>query len=1125
MSFIYKNPLTSSQLDSSSSVTRDKVFGTNFSVLQIGGYMEVYTLADLDFTIPEGDTGLIEFTGNTIPINYSKRALSFLPDTINLNSDNISTGRRRLGMLVYVHETNLTYQYTITNYENLWNAASGSTTESDYGTTITTSTTGGTAFIDAWLDSSIEGVSGVTRSNARWRIFYGTDITVTGGTYNSGTGTLTMTNTTGGTFNVTGFTTGGGSDTYVTGGTFSSDTLTLDRNDGNNVNVTGFTSINTNIANSNLTLDQSRTVSLNANDLKFIGGSAETLQFTSSDLILSAATGGGTISFKGISSSSENRVLVINTNGVLSYNDNIQGDTAISALTYNSEWGVTKELTDGTSGTTQLPFITGGTFDGSNINLNIAGGLEPTISISGPESSDIYVTGGTYNNTTGTLTLERNDTNTFNITGFTTGSTSSLTLQDVTDNGSSTTNGITVDSLTSTRDITINEGITAGNGGGDISTNTVFGANALDSNITGVGNTAFGNRALSATTGNRNSAFGSSALYNNTSGNDNTAIGMSAMYNSTTSSSNVAVGREAFYNGGGGFGVAIGYQAGYEATSGSRSVLIGYRAGYDITSNGSNIAIGYESLRFNDAGSSNVAIGDTALQGNRSGNFNVGVGNDALVSNTTGLRNVGVGSDSLSNNQTGNDNVALGFEAGQNIDGGGLNGTANDSIFIGKGSKASVNNGSNEIVIGTDAIGNGSNTITLGNTAHTDTYLFGTVHGVPYLTGGTYSNGTLTLEDVDGGSFNITGFTTGSTGSQNIQQVLDNGNVSTTGMYISGATLTATTVDINGGYIDGVVLGNTAPVTITSNNATITGGYLNGVVLGNTTPVTITSNNATITGGYLNGVVLGNTTPVTITSNNATITGGNINGTNIGLTTRGSAGFTYIFDNNGSTGTTGQVLSTTTTGITWIDSSSTDYYVTGGTYDNSTGTLTLSRNDANTFNITGFTTGTTEDTYVTGTSYNQLNKTLTIGLNDGVEFTATGFSPTITGGTYSSGEISLENNDGTSTTIGGLEILTHIGTTTASTVSVSGTTIDTVNATTYQGAFFDYVINDGTNYRAGTVQSVWDGTSISHNDFSTVDIGDTVNFTWTMELSGGNALLKANIAGGTWNIRIIKHLI
>ena len=820
MSFIYKNPLTSSQLDASSSVTRDKVFGTNFSVLQIGGYMEVYTLADLDFTIPEGDTGLIEFTGNTIPINYSKRALAFLPDTVNLNSDNISTGRRRLGMLVYVHETNLTYQYTITNYESLWSGASESITESDYGTTVTTSTTGGAALIDAWLDSSIEGVSGVTRSNARWRIFYGTDITVTGGTYNSGTGTLTMTNTTGGTFNVTGFTTGGGSDTYVTGGTFSSDTLTLDRNDGNNVNVTGFTSINTNIANSNLTLDQSRTLSLNANDLRFIGGSAETLQFTSSDLILSAATGGGTISFKGISSSSENRVLVINTNGVLSYNDNIQGDTAISALTYNSEWGVTKELTDGTSGTTQLPFITGGTFDGSNINLNIAGGLEPTISISGPESSDVYVTGGTYNNTTGTLTLERNDTNTFNITGFTTGSTGSQNIQQVLDNGNVSTTGMYISGAT-----------------------------------------------LSATT--------------------------------------------------------------------------------------------------------------------------------------------------------------------VDIDGGTINNTA--------------------------------------------------------IVGGSLNNAPI-------------GNATPSTG------------------VFSSAT-------IQGGTINNTVIGNVTPSTGVFSNATIQGGTINNTIIGNVTPSTGVFSSATIQGGTINNTIIGNVTPATGAFSSVTIQGGSINNTSIGLTTRGSAGFTYIFDNNGSTGTTGQVLSTTTTGITWIDSSSTDYYVTGGTYDNSTGTLTLSRNDANTFNITGFTTGTTEDTYVTGTSYNQLNKTLTIGLNDGVEFTATGFSPTITGGTYSSGEISLDNNDGTSTTIGGLEILTHIGYSATTSVSTSGQTIDTVDTSTYQGAFFDYVINDGTNYRAGTVQSVWDGTSISYNDFSTVDIGNTVNFTWAMELSGGDALLKANIAGGTWNIRIIKHII
>ena len=204
----------------------------------------------------------------------------------------------------------------------------------------------------------------------------------------------------------------------------------------------------------------------------------------------------------------------------------------------------------------------------------------------------------------------------------------------------------------------------------------------------------------------------------------------------------------------------------------------------------------------------------------------------------------------------------------------------------------------------------------------------------------------------------------------------------------------------------------------------------------------------------------------------------------------------------------------------------TDTFLTGGTYNNSTGTLSLERNDSgSTINITGFTTGATEDTYVTGVTYNQLTKELTLGLNDGVDFNATGFAAEVTGGTYSGGSITLYKNDGTTSLITGLEILTHIGLVNDSNISVSGATIDFVDTTTYKGAFFDYVIDDGTNYRAGTVQSVWSSTDIQFNDSSTVDIGTTNNFSWGMELDGNNALLKANILGGTWNIRIIKHII
>jgi len=240
-------------------------------------------------------------------------------------------------------------------------------------------------------------------------------------------------------------------------------------------------------------------------------------------------------------------------------------------------------------------------------------------------------------------------------------------------------------------------------------------------------------------------------------------------------------------------------------------------------------------------------------------------------------------------------------------------------------------------------------------------------------------------------------------------------------------------------------------------------------------------------------------------------------GTDVTVTGGTYTNGTAIFAN--STGGTFSVTGFTTGGT------GTDTYLTGGTYTNSTGTLTLERNDSGTVQITGFTTGTTEDTYVTGVTYNQLTKELTLGLNDGVDFNATGFAAEVTGGTYSGGSITLFKNDGTTSQITGLEILTHIGLVNDTNVSVSGATIDTVDTTTYKGAFFDYVINDGTNYRAGTVQSVWSSTDIEFNDSSTVDIGTTNNFSWGMELDGNNALLKANILGGTWNIRIIKHII
>ena len=210
MSFNYKNPLTPLTALGNISTKRDDVFGTHFSILSTGGYMEVYSLDDLNYTIPSGATGLIKFSGNTIPIQFNKGTGSvFSKDVLTLNSDNFSSGRRRIGMLVYVKEVDQVYQYQIPYFENLWSNVSGNTSTtvfSNFGTTIKDDDIWSNLFISEWKSSKIEGISGNTRSDSNWIKYYGTTLAVTGGSFNNITNILTLNNITGGSIFVSGFT-------------------------------------------------------------------------------------------------------------------------------------------------------------------------------------------------------------------------------------------------------------------------------------------------------------------------------------------------------------------------------------------------------------------------------------------------------------------------------------------------------------------------------------------------------------------------------------------------------------------------------------------------------------------------------------------------------------------------------------------------------------------------------------------------------------------------------------------------------------------------------------------------------------------------------------------------------
>jgi hypothetical protein len=188
MSFPYKNPITSLQVGTTQSVPQSNTYGLGYSVNNIGGYMEVYSLNDLIYTIPTGTTGSIEYSGNTIPIEFTKgNGNAWSPDVLVLASDNISSGRRRLGMLVYVYDVDQLYQFNINGYTSLFNAATASTncvTISEYGTLIKNNTLQGQNFINAWTASTIEDISGYTYENAVWRKF--PYLSISGGTLRGG---------------------------------------------------------------------------------------------------------------------------------------------------------------------------------------------------------------------------------------------------------------------------------------------------------------------------------------------------------------------------------------------------------------------------------------------------------------------------------------------------------------------------------------------------------------------------------------------------------------------------------------------------------------------------------------------------------------------------------------------------------------------------------------------------------------------------------------------------------------------------------------------------------------------------------------------------------------------------
>jgi hypothetical protein len=316
--------------------------------------------------------------------------------------------------------------------------------------------------------------------------------------------------------------------------------------------------------------------------------------------------------------------------------------------------------------------------------------------------------------------------------------------------------GLSAAGGTFANDIRVNS-MTIGRGTANIDSNIAFGASAYFSGTTGVSNVAIGRNTLRLNqAGDFNTAIGNGALGNNVNGRNNTAIGANALLNTTTNNwssgqaeYNVAVGGGALQtNTTGSYNLAVGTSALSANSTGIENIAIGTYSLIRNNSGSDNVAIGHQALGagFGSANAltENISIGWNSLFNTNTTTRNTAIGSEVGFRNTTGASNTLIGRRALYNNITGSENVAIGSLAGEFAGTAGQTlGSSNDSIFIGFQARSGNTTSSNEIVIGSDAVGLGSNTTVIGATNATSATIYGLLNapsGISASGGITFTN-------------------------------------------------------------------------------------------------------------------------------------------------------------------------------------------------------------------------------------------------------------------------------------------------------------------------------------------------------------------------------------------------
>jgi len=768
-----------------------------------------------------------------------------------------------------------------------------------------------------------------------------------------------------------------------------------------------------------------------------------------------------------------------NLSGVTHTTDTfISGGTYVDGgIGYNSN---SIDLDNNTGGTVTITsvrdtYLTGQTFNNSNYNLTTSlndGSSEVTdLSIL---ATDMVVTGGTYDINNGVVTFTNNSGGTFNVSGFTSGMTDSFT---VAANISASTESITFD-------------------------NNLTGSNFYNVSLTPL---------LSGKT-------------NNSTFNTYTSDTQTILDSKVEDGANVGSGAGEIFSGKS--GTTLNFRT---LSGGSNTTLttVGDVVKIDVAvPSGDNF--------FSTAGTvtQSATTGDTAITLQI-----VGTSGFSPYS-ITGITDTFVNDFTFSSNTfTITQNDGSSFDSSlETIELGNILSAVTFNIGTSGSISATTFNG--DTFSGGTFYGDGSN-------------LTGITDNDKFITGFTYDNSNnLTISRNDG-----TGFTTNIS---TMSGLTVNGTLSATtldgGTILSGGTSLLTIIDDRDTFVTGT--------TFTSNQSILSRNDGSDVlkISGGT--------NVTITSGGTNLTVIDVSIPL---DNNTFVTGGTYNPSTVDLDFSGNTGFlpfsvdvsalkddtntfvtgfTYdgvntftIIDNSGSTFTaTINVLSATTisggtlfgdgSNLTGISTENTT--ITGFTY-NDANTFTISDSSGTTFGasiniMTGLTVNGESVFSGTGTDVVQIygsGDTTPILRVEGSAGELFSITDSLTGELFAVNNISAEtilsvNSD--NTILWGDPTVPSLNTTVKKSINSGLSEIYSIPVSAYTGGFFDYTVT-GAGARAGSIMSIFSGTSVDFNETTTNDIGDTSGITFDMNISGGTANLTVSATTNSWEIRTIVRSI